>query len=189
MSFCDAIINDKLCGKIANRTGKCNSCSMNAPLLPAPVEPKKPTKEMIRQRQEQARKEIAKMQANEIRQGMILDAALETLDLEGLRRLELRILADLMDPEGQIDVKASNAIVNLLRHQEELIKQTEKLKPKIDANEREAMIRLASQQSVEENLRLLNDFHGEAVKNLHARAREDVIEAEFKVIEGKNVRE
>jgi hypothetical protein len=132
----------------------------------------------------EAEKKAKKEQRMEIQTENIREAILEINDVESLRRLELLVLQGLID--GTVDGRAGSSIVGLLKHQQELLRETEGTsKDNLSASERDALLRRAGEMSLNDMLETIGDFQ-HAFKRMTKQAKIDaqVVEAtEVKVID------
>lgn len=139
-------------------------------------------KEQLRQKKEKAEAtEARKKQRQEIEAQKLYDKIVECRDVESLRQLELKILAEFvtgMSGEGlsMIDPKFGSPIVQLLKHQAELLGVTKKGNEGLkDPKQREVAINIAVNMSPEQQIQLLGDF-ATGMKLIEKQAKIDAID-------------
>lgn len=147
MNKCIGLLPDKtLCDNQAIRNGKgyCAVC-----------DPNERKKRARLQAEEEARKEQARaIQSQE------LDAMIEECStIDDLRKLELKILSQVA--RGLIDPRAGSSIVQICKHQEQLIDRKENEGKDLNDGDRERAIALAKEMSPEKMLGFIGDIaHG-----------------------------
>lgn len=170
----------KFCSKKAKRTGYCDDCDPNRD--------REYELELKKQRREEAARLAARQakieQKNEILSQQLKDAILEIKDIEGLRLLELKVLELMLNPENNLDPRFSSAIVQLLKHQSELLTVTKQQGGQLDAGQREIAIQIALKMSPEQQITLLGDFN-EGMKQIEKQAQVEAIDVSYKLVEGK----
>ncbi len=158
--ICIGMLPDRtLCTKRANRSGYCRSCDPET------------KKEQIKAAKKQAEKDAKDEQRNEIFQQDLKHMILECRTHEDLRKLELKIMEGLID--GSIaDPRVGSPIVQILKHQEDLLDRAAPDKDDLKPHEREKAIKIAISMSEDQMLALIGDFaHG--LKNLVRQAKEE----------------
>jgi hypothetical protein len=185
MALCINTINGELCTNKANKSGYCKACEST-------VSGKSALElQTLEEAKKTARAEALRRAKVEQRQEILLedisDSILEIRDIEGVRRLELKVMQGLVD--GTIDSKAGSPIVQLLKHQCELLGITMEKEEKLDSSQREMALQIAIKMSPEQMLKLLGDFsHGmqNLVKEVKTQQR-DILVVPKEVISGAEI--
>jgi len=169
MSYCISFVNGQMCPNKSNSSGFCREHDPSTAITVR--------KEMEALSRKAAKKEaerIEKMeQREEIAAQVLSDAIAECQSIEGLRKLELKIVQGLVD--NTIDPRAGSAITQILKHQERLIDRHHEGEEDLNADQREHALRKAKAMTAIDMLALLGDFaHG--VAKLTKAAKTEVID-------------
>ena len=160
------------CGNRARKSGFCASCDPHAN-----------AEEKRKQAKLDAEKKIKKEQAAEIAEQQLDQMIQECQSIEDLRMLELQILRQIV--KAEIDPRAGSAIVNILKHQENLIDRKDEDQGDLKDNERARTIQKAKEMSVEQMLGLIGDFAHGMKKLIKDAKAEEAIGAATITVEAK----
>lgn len=168
------------CTKRPGSNGFCKSCDPNA------------SRDYEREEQQLRREEAAaarakvlkKEQSAEIMAQEIKDKILEITDLEGLRRLELKVLEMFVSVDCSIDARFGSAIVQLLKHQADMLQAVKPDEGLKGAGQREIAIQIALKMTPEQQLMLLGDF-AQGMKLIEKQAKSEVVDISYKVVENE----
>lgn len=151
-----------LCGNKARKSGFCAKCDPHAA-----------EEEKRKQRSLEAEKKQKEDQAQEIFEQNTLNMIAECQTIEDLRKLELKILEGVVI--NRIDSRAAGAIVNILKHQEDLIDRKHQGSDELKDNERERAVRKSKEMNTDQMLGLIGDLaHGMRKLIKEAKAEEAV---------------
>lgn len=174
-------IGTKTDGSFCEKRAKANGyCLDHDPAKKRDLE-----KEQKQQQREEAARESARKakydQRREIFEKDLNEMVLECNDLESLRRLELKIMKALID--GTIDdPRIGSPVVQLLKHQADLIEMVKPDDGLKNAGQREIAIMIAMKMPAEQQLQLLGDF-AQGMKLIEKQAKTEAIEVSYKLIE------